>query len=101
MGDAAPVESVGNARAPVCGPRGTLPARIGFFTTNYHEFRSGIYARRVKMRAEGICSPTRWYFWPNAWVREFIGVLTEHRGKQALVIGAMIVFYVALGITDG
>ena len=30
-----------------------------------------------------------------------IGVLTEHRGKQALVLGAMIVFYVALGITDG
>ena len=71
-------------------------AKVAFSTTNYHVFRSGLHARRVKMRAVGMGAKTRWYFWPNAAVREFVGLLTEHRGKQALIIGSMIVFYAVL-----
>ena len=68
-------------------------AKIAFSTTNYHVFRSGIWARRAKMRALGVGAKTKWYFWPNAWVREFIGLMTEHRGKQILVLGGMVLFY--------
>ena len=73
-------------------PRG----KVAFSTTNYHVFRSGLYARRVKMRAVGMSADTKWYFWPNASVREFVGLLTEHRLKQALVFGGLLVTYVAL-----
>ena len=72
--------------------------RIAFSTTNYHVFRSGLYARRVKMRAVGMGAPTRWYFWPNAWVRELVGLVTDHRLKQALIFGGMIAVYVTLAI---
>ncbi len=71
-------------------------AKIAFATTNYHVFRSGLFARRVKMRAVGMGAETRWYFWPNAAVREFAGLLTRHRGKQALILGGMVAFYIAL-----
>ena len=71
-------------------------AKIAFSTTNYHVFRSGIFARRVKMRAVGMGARTKWYFWPNAAVREFIGLLTKHRVKQVLVLGMMIVVYVSV-----
>ncbi len=67
-----------------------------FSTTNYHIFRSGIWARRNKIRAVGIGSDTKWYFWPNAAVREFAGLLAEHRGKQALILGGLILFYTML-----
>ena len=70
--------------------------KIAFSTTNYHVFRSGLYARRVKMRAVGMGAETKWYFWPNAAVREFAGLLTAHRGKQALILGGMIVVYVLM-----
>lgn len=73
-------------------------AKIAFATTNYHVFRSGIFARRVKMRAVGMGARTKWYFWPNAAVREFIGLLTAHRLKQAIVLGGMALFYAALTI---
>ena len=72
--------------------------KVAFSTTNYHVFRSGLYARRVKMRAVGMGAPTRWYFWPNAWVRELVGLMTEHRLKQALIFGGMIAVYVTLTI---
>ena len=70
--------------------------KVAFSTTNYHVFRSGLCARRVKMRAVGMGAATKWYFWPNAAVREFVGLLSAHRGKQALIFGGMAVFYIAL-----
>ena len=73
--------------------------KVGFATTNYHVFRSGLYARRVKMRAVGTGSDTKWYFWPNASVREFVGLLTEHRGKQLLIFGGMMAVYTVLTFT--
>ena len=68
-------------------------ARVVFSTTNYHVFRSGLMARRMKLQAEGVGAKTRWYFWPNAAVREFVGLLTEHRLKQGLILGGMILIY--------
>ena len=73
-------------------------AKIAFSTTNYHVFRSGIKARRVKMRAVGMGAKTKWYFWPNAAVREFAGLLTQHRVKQGLILLGLIVSYVVLTI---
>ena len=71
-------------------------SKVAFATTNYHCFRSGLLARRVKMRALGIGSPTRWYFWPNASVREFVGLLTAHRLKQALILVCIILAYAGI-----
>ena len=52
-------------------------ANILFSTTNYHIFRSGIFSAKAGMRASGIGAKTKWYFWPNAQMREFIGLLAE------------------------
>ena len=73
-----------------------LEGKVAYATTNYHVFRSGLLARRVKMRAVGMGAGTRWYFWPNASVREFAGLLTSHKGKQAMIFGTMIAFYLVL-----
>ena len=70
--------------------------KIAFSTTNYHVFRSGLFARRVKMRAVGMGAKTKWYFWPNAAVREFVGLITSHRVKQAAILGGMIAFFIVL-----
>jgi len=76
-------------------PEGKAP-KVVFSTTNYHVFRSGLYSRRIKFRTIGIGAKTKWYFWPNSAVREFIGLLTGHKIKQALVLFALIAVYVAL-----
>ena len=77
--------------------RDLLPeGRAAYFTTNYHVFRAGIKARQAGLRAPGMGAPTKWYFWPNAAVREFIGLLTEHRTVQALILLGLIAAYTAL-----
>lgn len=70
-----------------------VTGNVAFATTNYHVFRSGLMARRVKLRAIGMGAKTKWYFWPNAAVREFVGILTDHRLKQALILGGLVLFY--------
>ena len=74
--------------------------KIAFATTNYHVFRSGLMARRVKMRAVGMGAKTKWYFWPNAAVREFVGILTEHRLKQGLILGGMAAAYLVMTLVN-
>ncbi|MBR3006534.1 MAG: YdcF family protein, partial [Erysipelotrichaceae bacterium] len=70
--------------------------KIAFATSKFHVFRAGLFARRVKMRAVGVGADTKWYFWPNAAVREFVGLLTKHRLKQACILIGMIIVYVGL-----
>ncbi len=50
-------------------------AKVAFATTRYHLFRSGMYSNVAGLNAIGIGSKTKWYFWPNAFLREFVGVL--------------------------
>ena len=72
--------------------------KIAFSTNGYHVFRSGLLAGQAGVRAEGMGAGTRWYFWPNAAVREFIGILTEHRRQQAVIFICMAVISLSLTI---
>ena len=67
-------------------------AKVAFATTNFHVFRSGILARRAGLDAEGTASGTKWYFWPNGFIREFFGILALHKSAHvaaAVVAGAV------------
>ena len=64
-------------------------ANILFSTTNYHVFRSGIYSAKAGMRADGIGAKTKWYFWPNAQMREFIGLLASEWKINILLIATI------------
>lgn len=56
-------------------------------TSDYHVFRSGILAAGEGWRVEGMGSRTKWYFWPNAQIREFAGLLRENlRGIIAFLL---------------
>jgi uncharacterized SAM-binding protein YcdF (DUF218 family) len=49
--------------------------RAGVATTNYHIFRAYILAAKHRLDAQGISAKTKWYFFPNAFLREFAGLL--------------------------
>lgn len=70
--------------------------KVAFATTNYHVFRSGILAEQAGLRAEGVGSKTRSYFWLNAFVREFIATLYAERKWHLLVIAVMLAVTLAM-----
>ena len=59
---------------------------VAFSTTNFHVFRSGILAYDAGMNADGMGAKTKWYFWPNALIREFIGMLARHWKLHATIL---------------
>ena len=66
-----------------------------FATTSYHVFRSGVWALQAGLLAEGIGSPTKWWFWPNAFMRETVGLL-QKRWKQELLFLLLLIAFFAL-----
>ncbi len=59
---------------------------VTFATNNYHLFRSGVWAWRAGLRASGVGSRTRWYFWPNAFVREFLSLLLAEPVRHTVLL---------------
>ena len=74
-------------------------AKVIFSTTNYHVFRSGIYARREGLKAEGIGSKTKSYFWPNAFVRELIALFAERKKAHLIVSFLILAFSFLIGFS--
>lgn len=55
-----------------------VDVRIALVTSDYHVFRASEYAHELHMNADGIGSHTRAYYWPTAFIREFIAVTRAH-----------------------
>lgn len=67
-------------------------AKVLFATTNYHVLRSGILSRKNGWDPDGIGSRTRWYFWPNALIREFLGMVVDDiRGVTVFAIFVAVI----------
>jgi uncharacterized SAM-binding protein YcdF (DUF218 family) len=73
-------------------------ANIAFSTTNYHVFRAGLLASEEGIKAEGVGSKTKSYFWINAFIREFIGTLYAER-KKHIIVFSTIILVIAIMIT--
>ncbi len=70
--------------------------RVIFSTTGYHVFRSGVWASLAGLPAEGIGSRTKWWFWPNAFMRETVGLLQKRWKQELLFLGALLAYFLLL-----
>ena len=78
-------------------PRG----KAVFATTNYHVFRSGLWANQAGFPAEGIGGKTKWWFWPNAFMRECAGLLQKRWKQEILLLVLLILFFGILSLALG
>lgn len=67
-------------------------ARGLFVSNNYHILRAGYYARRAKLQANGVGSKTAFYYVPNAFTREFIGLLEMFKWRHITLIALYTIF---------
>ena len=75
--------------------------KVAFATTSYHVFRSGLWAAEAGVRAEGIGSRTKWWFWPNAFMRETLGLLQKRWKTELVMLVVLIVFFTGLTLALG
>ena len=65
--------------------------KTAFSTSSYHVCRGGILAEEMGWNIDGMGSRTKWYFWPNAFLREFIGLLAESWVQQMVAVAVIAV----------
>ena len=70
---------------------------ILFSTSNYHVFRAGIYARKAELKAQGIGAKTKFYFWYNALLREYVAILAMHKKTH---IVCMLILLIVVGLAS-
>ena len=73
-------------------------AKVVFATTNYHMLRSGILARKAGLDAQGVAGDTKWYFWPNGFIREFFGILTMNIKSHIFISAVLAVICAVIGV---
>ena len=76
-------------------------AKVVYATTNYHVFRSGVWANLAGLPAEGIGSRTKWWFWPNAFMRECAGLMLNRIPQEILLLAVMLIFFGTLSMILG
>ena len=60
-------------------------------------YRGGILAAEAGGNIDGMGSRTKWYFWPNAFLREFVGLLAASRYQQITAI--VLISLLSAGLT--
>ena len=73
------MENLLNSKAIMDARSGAGGYRAVVVTSDYHVFRTATYARRVGLKADGVGSRTARYFWPTAFIREYVAVSNAHR----------------------
>ncbi|HUM82738.1 MAG TPA: YdcF family protein [Lachnospiraceae bacterium] len=76
---AAEVSGAAGTGAPAEAKRKREAPRVIFVTNNYHVFRTGFYAHKQHIKAAGVGCRTALYYWPNAFVREYIAIITREK----------------------
>lgn len=77
---------------------GSKKYKAKFFSNNYHIFRAGLYAKMANLNANGIGCYTRFYFLPNAIIREFAGVFVMHKKRHFIFMGLILFFFIIQAI---
>ena len=72
-------------------------ARGIIVTNNFHVLRASMYASKVGLKAVGVGSETAFYYMPNAFTREFIGILEVTKWIHIVLIGIYTVLFYLLG----
>ena len=78
----------------------SLNAKVCYVTTNYHVLRSGILANKVKLAAEGLGAKTKWWFWPNAYVRECAGFFSNRNMMILYLVILVVIAAIIMQMTN-
>lgn len=88
----AAVASSGDVTTTPSDVSGTATSSSGFttavVTSDFHVFRCAEYAHNLGIKADGIGSHTKGWYWPTAFIREFIAITKAHLWPY-LVIGGL------------
>lgn len=83
-------ENLAESKRLMDADRGPGRYAAALVTSDYHVFRACEYARRLGLAADGMGSHTKGYYWPTAFIREFVAVTRAHPWPYAAIAGVWL-----------
>lgn len=68
--------------------------KIAFVSNNFHILRAKIYAKKSKVNATGIGANVSWYYFPEAFIKEYLAIIILY--KKILLIYITIAIIIAI-----
>lgn len=89
-------ENLINSRDLIAGlAEGGAPRSV-LVTSDYHVFRTAMYARAVGFTADGLGSKTAFYYFPTAFIREFVAISRKYWLPYAVIMGVWAIATIVL-----
>lgn len=82
-------ENIGNSKKIIESLK--EKSRVIFVTNNYHVFRTGYYAFKQHLKAEGVGCRTALYYWPNAFIREYIAIIRREKFVPLMLLALWMI----------
>ena len=79
------MENLRNSKALMDARSGAGAYRAAVVTSDYHVFRTAEYDHKIGLAADGVGSKTARYYWPTAFIREYVAVSTAHRWRFVVI----------------
>lgn len=93
-------ENLINSRDLIAGLAGGTTPRSALVTSDYHVFRTAMYARAVGFGADGLGSKTAFYYFPTAFIREFIAISRKYWWPYAVIMGVWAIATTVVLVTS-
>ena len=68
--------------------------RAALVTSDYHVFRASEYAHQIGLKADGVGSRTKGYYWPTAFIREFVAISRSHMWPYIVIAALWLVGFI-------
>ena len=69
---------------------------FAFATSDFHVLRTAMYAQKLGFSMDALGSPTKWYFLPQAFVREVLGIAFGNRHQLILILLFLVLAWLPL-----
>lgn len=69
-----------------------------FVTNNYHVFRTGLFAKKINLKAEGLGCKTALYYLPSAFIREYIAIMWSMKWYSIVILGIPLLLMILSGL---
>ena len=85
------MENLRNSKAIMDARSGANAYRVAVVTSDYHVFRTAEYAHKIGLAADGVGSKTARYYWPTAFIREYVAVSAAHKWPFVVIFALWLV----------
>lgn len=68
--------------------------KIAVISSDFHIYRTAVYAKQLGIEIDGIGAKTAWYYYPNSFIREFSAIFVKYKMNILVYLAVLVLVYI-------